>query len=225
MNILKIKNLNFSYDKEILKDINMYLNEGELVSIVGKSGSGKTTLFNLIANIIPSKNEIFINNKNSLKISYLQQKDLLLEHLNVLENIALPLIINKENKKIAYDKSLKLLDDFKLSSLAKKYPKNLSGGQRQRISFLRAIILKASLYLLDEPFNALDFFTKNYFYEWIKNIQKMQKLSILLITHDINEAVLLSDRIYLLQNKSFTKHLNTKQKNIKNEIYKAFSIG
>lgn len=219
MNILEIKNLSFSYENNlILNDISIHLKKGELVTILGGSGAGKTTLFNIIAGFIKT-DKIVINGDEILKIGYMQQNDLLLEHLTVLENISLPLVIN--NIKDYKNKALELLDEFNLSSLAYKYPKSLSGGQKQRIAFLRTIILRASLYLLDEPFNSLDFFTKQKIYEWFKNIQKRLNLSTLLITHDINEALFLSDRIYLLENGKIIKELISKNTN-SNEILKAF---
>lgn len=199
---LEVKNLNFSYaDKIILNDINFSLKNGVVATILGESGIGKSTLFNLLAGFVKGNGEILINMRDDerLKFAYMQQKDLLFEHKNVLENIMIPLKINgfstKQAKNIAFD----LLNEFSLSEYAKMYPNELSGGLKKRISFIRAMSLKASVYLLDEPFTGLDEMNKKRIYEWFLALQKKYNLSTLLITHDLSEAKALSDEIYVLK--------------------------
>ncbi|MBF0713702.1 ABC transporter ATP-binding protein [Gemella sp. GH3] len=205
MNILKITNLTYSYhNDDIIKDINIHIKKGEFVSIIGTSGAGKSTIFNIVSGIIPiQKGNIEINgDKNFIgKVSYMLQKDLLIEHKTVVENVALPLIINGENKKEALKKATKQLEKFKLELYKDKFPSQLSGGMKQRVALLRTIMLSKKLFLLDEAFSALDAITKEDIHNWYLNIHKQMNLSSLLITHDIDEAIALSDRIYILKNK------------------------
>lgn len=204
-NILKISKLNYSFgENRILKDINIYVNSEETVGIIGTSGVGKSTLFNLIAGILKKQDgEIFIeDSKNYIgKVSYMLQKDLLFEHKTIIENVILPLIINKINKKNALEEGYKILKDFGLKDYADKYPKQLSGGMRQRIALIRTYMMKRKIFLLDEAFSALDAITKRELHLWYVNIAKKLKFTTILITHDIDEAVYLSDRIYVLGNK------------------------
>ena len=140
MNILSIKNLSFNYpNNKILKDINIHVDKGEVVSILGGSGVGKTTLFNIIAGINPLQSgEISIKGNTDYKgrVSYMLQKDLLLEHKTIIQNIILPLLIRKINKKEAEEEAIKNLKLFNLYEYKDKYPSELSGGMRQRVALL-----------------------------------------------------------------------------------------
>lgn len=199
---LEVKNLSFSYeDKIILNDINFSLKSGVVATILGESGVGKSTLFNLLAGFIHGSGEIVINMRDDerLKFAYMQQKDLLFGHKNVLENIMIPLKINGFKSNEAKKICINLLDEFNLSEYAKMYPNELSGGLKKRISFIRAMSLKASVYLLDEPFTGLDEMNKKRIYEWFLELSKKYNLSVLLITHDLSEAKALSDEIYVLK--------------------------
>ena len=205
MNILSIKNLSFNYpNNKILKDINIHVDKGEVVSILGGSGVGKTTLFNIIAGINPLQSgEISIKGNTDYKgrVSYMLQKDLLLEHKTIIQNIILPLLIRKINKKEAEEEAIKNLKLFNLYEYKDKYPSELSGGMRQRIALLRTYMFKEELFLLDEPFSALDAITKISLHYWYLEIKNKLDLTTLLITHDIDEAIDLSDRIYIIKNK------------------------
>ena len=205
MNILSIKNLSFNYpNNKILKDINIHVDKGEVVSILGGSGVGKTTLFNIIAGINPLQSgEISIKGNTDYKgrVSYMLQKDLLLEHKTIIQNIILPLLIRKINKKEAEEEAIKNLKLFNLYKYKDKYPSELSGGMRQRVALLRTYMFKEELFLLDEPFSALDAITKISLHSWYLEISKKLELTTLLITHDIDEAIELSDRIYIIKNK------------------------
>ena len=203
--ILEIKNLSHSFgENKILKDINIHLEENEMVAIVGTSGAGKTTLFNLIAGLLKKQyGEIKINDSDDYigKVAYMLQKDLLFEHKTIINNVILPLIIAKFDKKVALEEGHKILKQFNLDIYADKYPKQLSGGMRQRVALIRTYMFKKNIFLLDEAFSALDAITKKELHKWYLDLKKEFNLTTLLITHDIEEAVFLSDRIYILGNK------------------------
>ncbi|WP_335997817.1 ABC transporter ATP-binding protein [Fusobacterium polymorphum] len=204
-NILDIKNLSYSFgNNPILKDINIHVNKNEMVAIVGSSGVGKSTLFNLIAGVLKKQvGEITINGNNDYigKVAYMLQKDLLFEHKTIIDNVILPLIIAKVNKKEALEEGNKILKQFNLDKYANKYPQQLSGGMRQRVALIRTYMFKRNIFLLDEAFSALDAITKKELHKWYLDLKKEFNLTTLLITHDIEEAVFLSDRIYILGNK------------------------
>ena len=205
MNILSIKNLSFNYPNNyILKDINIHVNENEMVAIVGSSGVGKSTLFNLIAGVLKKQvGKITINGSEDYigKVAYMLQKDLLFEHKTIINNVILPLIIAKVDKKEALEEGNKILKQFNLDKYANKYPQQLSGGMRQRVALIRTYMFKRNIFLLDEAFSALDAITKKELHKWYLDLKKEFNLTTLLITHDIEEAVFLSDRIYILGNK------------------------
>ena len=204
-NILDIKNLSYSFgNNPILKDINIHVNENEMVAIVGSSGVGKSTLFNLIAGVLKKQvGEITINGSEDYigKVAYMLQKDLLFEHKTIIDNVILPLIIAKVNKKEALEEGNRILKQFNLDKYANKYPQQLSGGMRQRVALIRTYMFKRNIFLLDEAFSALDAITKKELHKWYLDLKKEFNLTTLLITHDIEEAVFLSDRIYILGNK------------------------
>ena len=202
---LEIKNLSYSFgDNHILKDINIYVKENEIVAIVGSSGVGKSTLFNLIAGVLKKQSgEITIDESDDYigKVAYMLQKDLLFEHKTIINNVILPLIIAKVDKKTALEEGRKILKQFNLEKYADKYPKQLSGGMRQRVALIRTYMFKRNIFLLDEAFSALDAITKKELHKWYLNLKNEFNLTTLLITHDIEEAIFLSDRIYILANK------------------------
>lgn len=207
MEKLKACNITVSYDGEnIIEDINIHLHEGEVVSLLGVSGSGKTTLFNVLSGLnAPDFGKVLLDGEDVTgktgKMSYMLQKDLLLPHYTVLDNVALPLIIKGENKKASREKAAEYFAFFGLEGTEKKYPHQLSGGMRQRAAFLRTYLASDGVALLDEPFSALDTITKTAVHQWYLDIMKEIKLSSLIVTHDIDEAILLSDRIYILSGK------------------------
>ena len=204
-NILDIKNLSYSFgNNPILKDINIHVNKNEMVAIVGSSGVGKSTLFNLIAGVLKIQaGKITINSSEDYigKVAYMLQKDLLFEHKTIIDNVILPLIIAKIDKKEALEEGNKILKQFNLDKYANKYPQQLSGGMRQRVALIRTYMFKKNIFLLDEAFSALDAITKKELHKWYLDLKKEFNLTTLLITHDIEEAVFLSDRIYILGNK------------------------
>ena len=201
---LETKNISVKFEeKKIIENISIKLYENELVCILGLSGVGKSTLFNVIAGLIsPNKGFVEMNGQNitgkSGNISYMLQKDLLLPFKTVIDNVSLPLVIKGENKKAAREKAEKYFEQFGLEGMERKYPSRLSGGMKQRAALLRTYMFSREIALLDEPFSALDAITKHKMHLWYLDIMKQIKMSTLFITHDIDEAVLLSDRIYIL---------------------------
>lgn len=203
--MIEIKNLDYSFgNTKILKNINISVNKNEVVSIIGSSGVGKTTLFNLIAGILDLQNgsiEIYNSKDYKNKVAYMLQKDLLFEHKTIMDNIILPLIINKVQKKEAILEAEKILKIFNLFEYKDMYPKELSGGMRQRIALIRTYMFKRDIFLLDEAFSALDAITKRELHKWYLKLVKDFDLTTILITHDVEEAVLLSNKIYILANR------------------------
>lgn len=207
MSKLIVKDVTFSYDQEnIIEDINIELHDNELVCLLGSSGGGKTTLFNVISGLrTPQQGKVLLDGEDITgqpgHISYMLQKDLLLSYRTIEDNVALPLIIKGEKKKEARKKAGEFFDEFGLSGTQKKYPSQLSGGMRQRAALLRTYMFSKDVALLDEPFSALDTLTKSDMHRWYLDVMDKIHLSTLFITHDIDEAILLSDRIYLLTGK------------------------
>ena len=207
INKLIVEDLKICYgDDFLIEHLNIEVKPGEMVSIIGKSGSGKTTIFNAISGLIkPDSGKIFLNGEDVTgingKVGYMLQKDLLLPFKTVTENVMLPLIIKKVNKKEALALIDSKLDIFGLRELKDKYPKELSGGQRQRVAFLRTYFFSSDMVLLDEPFSALDQITRYAMHDWYMSVRKELNLTTLLITHDIDETLLLSDKIYVLAKK------------------------
>ena len=210
MSHLEVKHVSKSFDgKNVLRDVNLELRDGELVCLLGVSGGGKTTLFNVISGLIlPDEGQVLLDGQNITgkpgHISYMLQKDLLLPYRTIEDNVSLPLLIKGEKKKTAREKAAPYFKEFGLDCTQKKYPHQLSGGMRQRAALMRTYLFSQDVALLDEPFSALDTITKSSLHTWYLNIMEQIHLSTLFITHDIDEAILLSDRIYLLGGKTGT---------------------
>lgn len=204
MSVLQVKDISKSFGQEkIIEDITLELHEGEIVSLLGVSGGGKTTLFNIIAGLSkPDSGEVTLDGCDIVgkpgSVSYMLQKDLLLPYYTVLDNVALPLIVGGMDKKTAREKAGSYFGEFGLSGTEGKYPSQISGGMKQRAALLRTYLFSEKVALLDEPFSALDMMTKSAVHEWYLDVMEKIRLSTLFITHDIDEAILLSDRIYLL---------------------------
>lgn len=194
-----ISNLSKKYkDKLILKNIDLHVYEEEVVSIIGPSGCGKSTIFNILSNLTTCDcGDVHINGR----FSYMYQKDLLLPYKNIIDNVSLPLVLKGEKKKKSRESVKPYFSIFGLEGYENKYPSELSGGMRQRANFMRTFINSSDIMLLDEPFGALDSITRASMQNWLLDIKKEIKSTILLITHDIDEAIILSDRIYILSNK------------------------
>ncbi|WP_343750777.1 ABC transporter ATP-binding protein [Lentibacillus halophilus] len=210
---LAFNDVTFRYQSEksvesvsILDKIHFHVDDGELVSIIGTSGSGKSTIFRLITGLEqPDEGDILLDGKIAKsrlgQVGYMPQEDLLMPWRTIMENAALPLEIKGTKKEEAQSRVLKLLADFGLEGVEHAFPGNLSGGMRQRVSFLRTILSGSNLLLLDEPFSALDAITRINMQEWLLEQWKKWEKTILFITHDVEEALFLSDRIFILTQK------------------------
>ena len=207
MVLLKAEHITKKYSgRTIIKDINIELHKGELISLLGVSGSGKTTLFHVLSGLTtPEEGRVLLNGEDITsrpgQISYMLQKDLLFPHKKIIDNTALPLVLHGMNKKEARKKAQTYFKDFGLEGTEYQYPSQLSGGMRQRAALLRTYLSSNGVALLDEPFSALDTLTKSDMHRWYLDVMDKIHLSTLFITHDIDEAILLSDRIYLLTGK------------------------
>lgn len=180
------------------------MKRGEFVSIIGASGSGKSTLFKLVTGLLePDQGDILIDGQKTGKrlgsVGYMPQKDLLLPWRTVLENVLLPLEVTKEHKQTRIPEIREWLSRFGLAEFEKAYPNELSGGMKQRVAFLRTLMTGKELLLLDEPFGALDSMTKRNMHKWLLGLWGGLQKTVLFITHDLEEAILLSDRVYVLQ--------------------------
>ena len=201
---LKAENVTVTYEKEpVIKNISIELKKGEIVSLIGASGSGKTTFFNAVAGLYEiDEGRIYLENEDITgktgKVSYMLQKDLLLPHYTIIDNVSLPLVMKGEKKKSARKKAAQYFELFGLSGCEEKYPSELSGGMRQRAALMRTYLTGNEVVLLDEPFSALDTITKSAMHSWYLGIMEEIGLSTIFVTHDIDEAILLSDRIYIL---------------------------
>ena len=206
--ILKIRNLSKTYNTlndeiEALKDISLDINEGDFTSIVGSSGCGKSTLFNIIIGL-EDKDNGNIEKKDNLKIGYMLQEDALLPYLTIFENAILGLKIQKNDNEESKKYVMNLLKEYGLSDFINKYPSELSGGMKQRVALIRTLATKPDLLLLDEPFSALDYQSRIKVAEDVYNIIKKEKKTAIMITHDIAEAICLSEVIYVFSKRPAT---------------------
>lgn len=203
MKTLELKNINKTFytelgELDVLNNINLDVNEGEIVAILGPSGSGKSTLLNIISGLIkPTSGSVNVNGD----IGYMFQHDHLFNWRTVWKNILIGLEIKKDitNEKISRIKNL--LEKYGLLDFIDNYPQELSGGMRQRIALIRTLATNPSILLLDEPFSALDYQTRINVSNDIYRIIKDQKVSALLVTHDISEAISMADRIIVLSHR------------------------
>lgn len=209
-NKLEVKNIKKSFDNSlIVKDLSFYVRENEFVSLLGPSGCGKSTIFNIIAGLLRAEEgKVTMDEEDYTdkvgRVSYMHQKDLLLPWKKVIDNAAIPLVVRGKKKNEARKEVEKYFHTFGLDGFEYKYPFQLSGGMRQRVALLRTYMFSKDIMLLDEPFGALDAITRSKMHYWLLNVVKELNTTILFITHDIEEAILLSDRIYVLSDKPAT---------------------
>ena len=204
METLEVRGVSVSFaGRKVLEDVSVTLRKGELVCLLGVSGGGKTTLFNVISGLLkPDAGQVLLDGEDITgkpgHISYMLQKDLLLPYRTIEDNVALPLLLRGVKKREARKQASALFEEFGLGGTEKLWPSQLSGGMRQRAALLRTYLFSQDVALLDEPFSALDTLTKSAIHRWYLDVMERIHLSTLFITHDMDEAVLLSDRIYLL---------------------------
>ena len=186
-----------------LASVSIYANPGEFVTVVGTSGCGKSTLFNMIAGLeLPDTGEIRLDGRRAHgatgRVGYMPQRDLLLPWRRVMDNVTLGVEIAHGDVAEARRRATELLPDFGLEGFADSYPYQLSGGMRQRAALLRTILTGHDVLLLDEPFGALDALTRMEMQQWLLDIWERFGKTILFISHDVDEAIILSDRIYVM---------------------------
>lgn len=208
MKIVEIENLNLiyqsvKYETTALEDINLDINEQEFVSIVGPSGCGKTTILSLISGLIkPTSGKILVKGKAPTPkddvCGYMFQRDNLLPWRTIEKNIYFGLELKHKLTKEKKDYALNLTKKYGLAEFIKKHPSELSGGMRQRVALIRTLAIKPDLLLLDEPFSALDYQTRIELCDDIFSIIKKEQKTAILVTHDIQEAISMSDRIIVL---------------------------
>lgn len=188
---------------EVLRDVDLDAAAGEFVSVIGPSGCGKSTLFSLIAGLeLPDAGTLTLDDRpldpTAHPVAYMPQKDLLLPWRSVLRNVTLPLQVMGVEKGAARAKAAALFGLFGLEGFEDAYPFTLSGGMRQRAALMRTVIQERPLMLLDEPFGALDSLTRSDMQDFLLDVWRRFRPTVLFITHDIREAIYLSDRIYVL---------------------------
>ncbi|MBK5200108.1 MAG: ABC transporter ATP-binding protein [Spirochaetaceae bacterium] len=204
MALLEAKNLAQSFEgQEIISDVSIELGPNEIVCLIGTSGVGKTTLFQILSGLHqPTAGHVVLEGQDITgqagKISYMLQKDMLLPYRTIEDNIALPLIIQGTHKKEARVRIQPYFEEFGLEGTQKKYPSQLSGGMRQRAALLRTYMFSHKVVLLDEPFSALDALTKHEMHTWYLKIMEKIQLSTLFVSHDIDEAIYLSNRVLVM---------------------------
>ena len=186
-----------------IEEIDLVAAPGELVTIIGPSGCGKSTLFNLIAGLVePDTGTIALagleDGSRLGRVAYMPQKDLLLPWRTVIDNVILPLEVRGMRRDEARRRALALFPQFGLAGFERAYPQTLSGGMRSRAAFLRTILAGGELLLLDEPFGALDALTRGQMQEWLLGVWERERRTTLFITHDIDEAIFLADRLYVM---------------------------
>nr|WP_236879132.1 ABC transporter ATP-binding protein [Clostridioides difficile] len=185
----------------VLKDVNFNLKEGEILTLLGPSGSGKSTILNILTNLLkPTSGDIKITGN----IGYMFQKDNLLEWRNIMDNITIGLEIQGKKDKKSLDRVESLLKTYGLWDFRSMYPKELSGGMRQRVALIRTLSVNPDILLLDEPFSALDYQTRLLVCDDVYSIIKNENKSTILVTHDIGEAISISDKVAILSKRPAT---------------------
>lgn len=200
--LLEIVNLEKRYNTKegeifAIKNFNLELNEGEIISIVGPSGCGKSTILSIISNL-ESKSSGIIKEKDNLKKAYMLQSDALFPWLTIYDNILLGLKIQKNVSKERLEYIDYLLNYYNLVEFKNNYPKSLSGGMKQRVALIRTLALNPDLLLLDEPFSALDQQSRLKISDDVYKICKKENKTVILVTHNIEEAISFSDRVIVL---------------------------
>lgn len=201
---LEAVGLSLSWDGQaVCKDVSFDVHEGELLCLVGKSGSGKTTVFHALAGLtMPEAGRVLLDGEDVTgrpgKVSYMLQKDLLLDQHTVIDNVGMPLRIAGASKSEARKAARSHMAEFGLQGTEKSYPSQLSGGMRQRAALLRTYLMDNDVVLMDEPFSALDAFTRKDMQQWFLSMLTRLGLSSVLVTHDVDEALAMGDRIMVL---------------------------
>ena len=205
---IRVESINKSFNVDghrqlVLDRIQLSVREGEFVSIIGPSGCGKSTLLNIVAGLdSPDSGTVTVEGAQGIsslgRVGYMQQKDLLLPWRTVLDNAILGLELHGMPRQQARRRALELTEVFGLKGFESQFPYTLSGGMKQRAAFLRTMLMDQDVVLLDEPFGSLDALTRVQMQEWLMQLWDSLRKTIILVTHDMDEAILLSDRVYVL---------------------------
>jgi len=204
---LRLRGVSRSYSQaldaelEVVRDVDLDVRSGEFVALIGPSGCGKSTLLGLIAGLdVPTHGEIDVGhvNDSNTGVAYMPQRDLLLPWRSLVDNVTLGAELRGEDRHTARCRALELLPEFGLEGFGHALPRTLSGGMRQRAALLRTVLLDRPTLLLDEPFGALDALTRAAMQEWLLGIWRRRSAAVLFVTHDVEEAVWLSDRVYVM---------------------------
>lgn len=188
----------------MLSDVSITVPSGQIACLLGRSGCGKTTLFHVAAGLdLPTSGRVLLDGADITgkpgNIAYMLQKDLLLAEKTILGNVSLPLVLKGKPKAEAEKEALQYFDTFGLAGTENRWPSELSGGMRQRAALLRSYLFSQEFMLLDEPFSALDAFTKIDLHEWFLNVADQFGTTAMVVTHDIDEAIELANTIYVMQ--------------------------
>ncbi|MGC5327930.1 ABC transporter ATP-binding protein [Brevibacillus sp. SYSU BS000544] len=211
MNLLELDRITKSFTTAAepvtaISDASLTVGKGEFVSLIGPSGCGKSTILDIVAGLtLPDEGVVSINGQvitgQKGLVGYMPQKDVLFPWRTILDNVIVGLEVQGMRKAEAREQAIQLLPLFGLEKFASSYPDSLSGGMKQRAAFLRTFLAKKELMLLDEPFGKLDALTRMEMQQWLLSIWQTYQHTVLLVTHDIDEAILLSDRIYFLSHR------------------------
>lgn len=232
--LLEINNISKTFNTlngeiNAIKSISFDVNNEQFIAIVGSSGCGKSTLLNIISGLLEKTNGTIKFYKENPIIGYMLQEDALLPYLNILDNATLGLSLKKIKTKENIEYTKRLLETYGLKDFIHKYPKELSGGMKQRVALIRTLAIKPDILLLDEPFSALDYQSRLSVSEDVYNIIKKEKKTVIMITHDIAEAISLSDKIIVLSKrpsivkKIYDIKMGNKSTPINNRTCKEFS--
>ena len=232
--LLEINNISKTFNTlngeiNAIKSISFDVNNEDFIAIVGSSGCGKSTLLNIISGLLKKTNGTIKFYKENPIIGYMLQEDALLPYLNILDNATLGLSLKKIKTKENIEYTKRLLETYGLKDFIHKYPKELSGGMKQRVALIRTLAIKPDILLLDEPFSALDYQSRLSVSEDVYNIIKKEKKTVIMITHDIAEAISLSDKIIVLSKrpsivkKIYDIKMENKSTPINNRTCKEFS--
>lgn len=202
---LEINGVSQGFDgMEVLHNVTLTVESGQVACLLGPSGCGKTTLFHVVAGLAaPSAGTVLLDGEDITgrpgHLSYMLQKDLLLQHKRIIDNVALPLVLRGATRQEARARASELLEVFGLEGTEQRWPSELSGGMRQRAALLRSYLFSRECMLLDEPFSALDAFTKADMHAWFLNVVEQVGTTALVVTHDIDEAVKIGDVIFVMR--------------------------
>ncbi|QQE80091.1 ABC transporter ATP-binding protein [Alicyclobacillus sp. SO9] len=214
MSQIQLRNVSLHYftkreETQALQDVNLSIEEGEFVSIVGPSGCGKSTLLSLISGMLnPTSGEVLLDEERvtepSRKVGYMLQHDYLFEWRDVLNNLLVGAEVRGLKKAEAKERALHLLNRYGLEGFASHNPKQLSGGMRQRVALIRTLVVQPDILLLDEPFSALDYQTRLTLSDEISRILREQRKTVVLVTHDLSEAISMADRVLVMSRRPST---------------------